>query len=126
MSRALLLIGNAAGAAAVCLSWTLPALSQPTALPAPQFAEPNLSEKGVAALAMNCAICHGPSGRPAPGSSVNALAGRKEQDIVAAMREFKEGVRPATVMHQIAKGYSDAEIDALARHFARASREAPR
>jgi cytochrome c553 len=96
--------------------------SQQVVLPAPDFATPNLGEKGVAGLAMNCAICHGPAGRPAPGSSVPALAARPAADIARAMREFKEGSRPGTVMHQIAKGYSDPEIDALARHFARQGR----
>nr|MBA3590336.1 cytochrome C [Methylibium sp.] len=34
------------------------------------------------------------------------------------MRAFRDGKRPATVMHQIAKGYSDAQITALAAYFA--------
>ena len=31
------------------------------------------------------------------------------------MREFKSGARPATVMGRIAKGFDDAEIDAIAQ-----------
>jgi cytochrome c553 len=84
----------------------------------PAFAPPNLSAKGVQALAMNCAICHGTAGRPAAGSSVAALAGRPAAQIAEAMDAFRQGTRSATVMHQIAKGYSDAEIDAMARWFA--------
>jgi cytochrome c553 len=38
------------------------------------------------------------------------------------MAQFKSGGRPATVMHQIAKGYSDAEIAAMAEHFSRLPR----
>jgi len=34
------------------------------------------------------------------------------------MRAFKSGARPATVMHQLAKGYSDAQIEAIAAYFA--------
>jgi cytochrome c553 len=34
------------------------------------------------------------------------------------MRAFRDGQRPATVMHQIAKGYSDAEIEAIAGWYA--------
>jgi cytochrome c553 len=34
------------------------------------------------------------------------------------MKAFKDGRREATVMHQIAKGYSEAEIAALAAYFA--------
>jgi sulfide dehydrogenase cytochrome subunit len=33
------------------------------------------------------------------------------------MRAFRDGQRPATVMHQIAKGYTDAQIDVLAAWF---------
>jgi cytochrome c553 len=88
----------------------------------PTFAAPNLSEKGVQALAMNCAICHGTAGRPVPGSSVAALAGRPAAGMVEAMAAFRQGTRPATVMHQIAKGYSDAEIEAMARYFAQQGR----
>ncbi|HZZ92969.1 MAG TPA: c-type cytochrome [Usitatibacter sp.] len=106
-------------ALALCVSGALCAMAQPVPLPTPQFAPPSLTPKGVTGLAMSCAICHGPEGRPAPGSAVPPLAGRRERDIVQAMREFKEGTRQATVMHQIARGYSDAEIEALARRFAR-------
>ena len=34
------------------------------------------------------------------------------------MRAFRDGQRPATVMHQIAKGYSDAQIEAIAGWYA--------
>jgi sulfide dehydrogenase cytochrome subunit len=96
---------------------TLAAAQQP-APPPPSFAAPNLTEKGVRALAGNCSICHGTNGRPAPGSSLAALAGRPPGYIVQAMTAFKEGKRDATIMHQIAKGYSDAEIAAMAEFFA--------
>jgi cytochrome c553 len=35
------------------------------------------------------------------------------------MRAFRDGSRPATVMHQIAKGYSDQQIELIADYFAR-------
>jgi cytochrome c553 len=34
------------------------------------------------------------------------------------MRAFRDGKRPATVMHQIAKGYTDTQIDAIAAWYA--------
>lgn len=40
------------------------------------------------------------------------------QEIAGALRAFKAGERPGTVMPQLAKGYTDAEIDALAAWFA--------
>ena len=84
---------------------------------APNFAPPNLSPKGVQSMASACSMCHGTQGRPVAGSSVAGLAGRSRDDLVQAMGQFKAGQRSATVMHQIAKGYSDAEIAALADHF---------
>jgi len=34
------------------------------------------------------------------------------------MSDFKAGRRTATIMHQLAKGYSDDEIVAIATYFA--------
>jgi len=99
------------------------ALAQQPAPPAPSFAAPNINPKGVQAMAANCAICHGTHGRPALGSSVAGLSGRPAETIVEAMKAFKDGKREATVMHQIAKGYSDAEVAAMAAYFAAQSKE---
>jgi cytochrome subunit of sulfide dehydrogenase len=90
--------------------------------PAPAFAAPNLSAPGVRSLAAGCAACHGTNGRAAPGSSVAGLAGRSKEDLVQVMAQFKGGQRPATVMHQIAKGYTDAEIAAMAEYFSKLPR----
>jgi len=90
--------------------------------PAPAFAAPNLTEKGVRSLAASCAACHGTNGRAAPGSTVPGLAGRSRDDIVQVMAQFKAGQRPATVMHQIAKGYTEAEIAAMAEYFSKLPR----
>jgi sulfide dehydrogenase cytochrome subunit len=98
------------------------AFAQQPVAPAPVFAAPNLSPKGVEVMAANCAACHGTRGRATPGSGVPGLAGRPAEDIVQAMAQFKSGARPATVMHQIAKGYSDTEIAAMAAHFSRLPR----
>lgn len=69
-------------------------------------------------LAATCANCHGTDGRAVQGSSVLPLAGMDKNYLVAQMQAFKSGTRPATVMHQISKGYSDAQIDVLAGYFA--------
>jgi cytochrome subunit of sulfide dehydrogenase len=47
-----------------------------------------------------------------------ALAGRDAAEIARLMQEFKAGRRPATVMQQIAKGYSDEQVEAIAAYFA--------
>ena len=69
-------------------------------------------------LASACAICHGTQGKPAPGAPLIPLAGLPSDHIATQMRAFRDGKRPATVMHQIAKGYTDAQIDAMAAWFA--------
>ena len=70
-------------------------------------------------LAAPCAICHGTEGRPATKDSpLVPLAELPRDYIVTQMRAFRDGKRPATVMHQIAKGYTDSQIDALAAWFA--------
>jgi cytochrome c553 len=68
-------------------------------------------------LAAGCAICHGTEGRPVT-KDVIPLAGLPRDHIATQMRAFRDGKRPATVMHQIAKGYNDQQIDALAVWFA--------
>ena len=68
-------------------------------------------------LASACAICHGTDGR-AVTPSVVSLAGLPREHIASQMRAFRDGARAATVMHQIAKGYTDEQIDALAAYFA--------
>jgi len=69
-------------------------------------------------LAATCANCHGTDGRAVEGSAVPGLAGMQASHISEQMKLFKSGGRPATVMHQIAKGYSDGQIEELAAYFA--------
>jgi cytochrome c553 len=49
---------------------------------------------------------------------VPRLSGRAAAEIVAQMQAFKSGQRPATVMDRIAKGLTDAEIEAIAAWYA--------
>ena len=79
----------------------------------------NASAQDTAArnMASACAICHGTDGRPVT-KDVIPLAGLPKDHIATQMRAFRDGKRPATVMHQIAKGYTDPQIDQLAAWFA--------
>jgi sulfide dehydrogenase cytochrome subunit len=70
----------------------------------------------VRSWAAGCANCHGTNGRAEPGNE--SLAGANKDDIVKKMLDFKAGRKPATIMHQLAKGYSDAQIVAIAGYFA--------
>jgi sulfide dehydrogenase cytochrome subunit len=62
--------------------------------------------------AASCSGCHPMSAKVE--TRVPRLVGRKPADIVAAMQAFRSGQKAATVMDRIAKGFSDAEIRAIA------------
>lgn len=63
-----------------------------------------------------CANCHGTNGQAQPG--MESLAGVNKDDIIKKMLDFKAGRKPATIMHQLSKGYSDDQIQAIATYFA--------
>ena len=63
-----------------------------------------------------CSGCHPASTRVT--SPVPRLAGLDRAAIVRAMEDFRAGTRPATVMDRIAKGFTDAEIQAIAAWYA--------
>jgi len=67
-------------------------------------------------IAATCANCHGTRGVSAGGNE--PLAGMPKAEMVQKMQDFKAGRRPATIMHQLAKGYTDAQIEAAAEYFA--------
>jgi len=67
-------------------------------------------------MAASCAACHGTNGHSVGGTPV--LAGLDQALFVSQMKDFKSGARPATVMHQHAKGYTDEEFELLGAYFA--------
>ena len=69
-------------------------------------------------LAATCANCHGTDGKAVANSSTGSLAGMDPGYFTAQMKAFQSGARPATVMHQISKGFSAAQIEVLANYFA--------
>jgi len=81
----------------------------------PAFAQRAAPDPG-RAVAATCAGCHGTNGVSAGMSA--SLAGRTREDLLAKLREFKSGSRPGTVMPQLAKGYSEDQIELAAAWFA--------
>jgi cytochrome c553 len=67
-------------------------------------------------LAAGCAACHGTNGHALDRMPV--LAGTPAGTIRTRLLEFRDGRKPGTVMPQLAKGYTEAEIDALDAWFA--------
>ncbi len=78
----------------------------------------NAQQLNIRALAATCANCHGTNGGAVQGSAVVSLAGVPKDYIIAQMQAFKSGARPATIMHQLSKGYSDAQVEQVAAYFA--------
>ena len=67
--------------------------------------------------AMGCAGCHGTQGKLAM-ESFPALAAMPKDQFVRAMQDFQTGKRSATVMRNIAEGFTDADFAAMADYFA--------
>jgi cytochrome subunit of sulfide dehydrogenase len=67
-------------------------------------------------LAATCANCHGTNGNAR--GDMKPLAGVSADKIIAAIADYKSGNQPATIMHQISKGYTDEQIKLVAAFFA--------
>lgn len=94
--------------AGICLLGTL-GVAQAEARPDPDLARN---------LAATCANCHGTNGNAVKGSGMDALAGMEKAKILQKLADYKSGDKPASIMHQIAKGYTEAQLDLIAGYFA--------
>ena len=63
-----------------------------------------------------CANCHGTMGKAEAG--MESLAGKDKDELLQKMMDFKTGRKPATIMHQLTKGYSDEQLKDIAAYFA--------
>jgi len=66
--------------------------------------------------ASSCTGCH--AATKIADSMIPRIAGRKAEDIVNFMREYRSGAWPSSVMGRIAKGFDDQQINAIAAWFA--------
>jgi cytochrome c553 len=82
-------------------------------------AAPAMAQDAVYArnLAATCFTCHGTDGRSV-GGVPPGLAGRDKGELLQTLKDFKAGKRPATLMHQQAKGYTDQQLELIAGYFA--------
>jgi len=67
-------------------------------------------------LAATCANCHGTNG--VSQGVTDSLAGVGKDELVRKMQDFKTGRKPGTIMPQLAKGYTDQQIDQIAGWYA--------
>jgi cytochrome c553 len=77
-------------------------------------ADPNLARN----LAATCSNCHGTNGKAVSGAGMERLAGVEKAKMLEKLKDFRSGAKPATIMHQITKGYTDEQLDLIAGYFA--------
>jgi len=93
---------------------TLKWLAASTLLAASLGAQAQVNQVKVWAAA--CANCHGTDGRAQQGGF--NLAGQNKDEMLAKLLAYKNGQRPATIMHQLAKGYTDEQLAQISAYFA--------
>lgn len=102
-----------AAAAGLCLALLVPATAQAADAAAPALP---LRAQDVAVLAASCANCHGPDGRGV--GAIAPLRGKPQAYLLQRLQAFKAGTAAdATVMTRLARGYDDAQLQALAQWF---------
>jgi cytochrome subunit of sulfide dehydrogenase len=102
------------------VKWSTLALAMGAmAMSSATFAAPPSAEM----LSYSCAGCHGTNGSSA-GPSMPSLAGQDKKVLVDSMKGFKSGDRPSSVMGRLAKGYSDADFEAMGDFFSKQKRAA--
>ncbi len=70
----------------------------------------------VRSWAAGCANCHGTNGQAQTGNE--PLAGGNKDDMMKKLMDFRSGAKPATIMHQLSKGYTDEQLAAIVAWFA--------
>lgn len=90
----------------------LAALCLASSIATAQADDPNLARN----LAATCANCHGTDGRSVGGMA--RLAGEPKESLLRKLRGFRTGERPATIMPQIVRGYTDEQLTLIAAYFA--------
>ncbi len=69
-------------------------------------------------LGDTCASCHGTHGKSFD-EYMPSLAGIDRNQLIRAMQDYRANRRVSVVMNRVAKGYTDAEIEAIADYFSR-------
>jgi cytochrome subunit of sulfide dehydrogenase len=96
----------------MAISRTLTGVAALIAFPSTAFAGSPEPPPG----ASSCSGCHVVGRRV--DTAVPPLIGRTATDLVAQMHAFKDGQKPGTIMDRIVRGFSDAEIQAIADWYA--------
>ena len=65
-------------------------------------------------LAATCANCHGTDGQGVVGTGMPVINHLSSAEILKKMLDYKSGALTGTIMHQLAKGYTDEQLQTIA------------
>jgi len=68
-------------------------------------------------LAATCANCHGTDGQGVIDGGMPLINNLTSEQMLAQLKVFKSGAREGTIMPQLAKGYSDEQLEIIANQL---------
>mgnify|MGYP002776337691 FL=1 len=68
-------------------------------------------------LAATCANCHGTDGKGVIDGGMPLINSLTSEQMLAQLKAFKTGAREGTIMPQLAKGYSDEQLETIANQL---------
>jgi len=74
----------------------------------------NLYKRGLAAT---CANCHGTDGKGVVDGGMPLINTLTSEQMLAQLKAFKSGAREGTIMPQLAKGYTDEQLETIANQL---------
>ena len=74
----------------------------------------NLYHRGLAAT---CANCHGTDGKGVVDGGMPLINNLTSEQMLSQLKAFKSGAREGTIMPQLAKGYSDEQLQIIANQL---------
>ncbi len=64
-------------------------------------------------LAATCANCHGTDGKGVVDGGMPLINNLSSQQLLEQLKAYKSGAREGTIMPQLAKGYSDEQLEII-------------
>ena len=68
-------------------------------------------------LAATCANCHGTDGKGQENATMPKIYQLTSEQILTQLKAFKSGARTGTIMPQLAKGYTDEQMQTIADYL---------
>ncbi|MBU3626838.1 c-type cytochrome [Polynucleobacter sp. JS-Safj-400b-B2] len=68
-------------------------------------------------LAATCANCHGTDGKGVVDGGMPLINNLTSEQMLAQLKAFKSGAREGTIMPQLAKGYTDEQLETISNQL---------